>query len=243
MLGYAGPMTVTLCIDTSTSHCSVALAVGDEVFADTQRLERRHNQQVIPMLDALYQRAGVAIQRTELVSFSAGPGGFTGVRIAASVTQGIAMACNCSVVPQRCSDILVRSWAQCPVAVESIVCAVPSRAQSFYLSAHTGGPGRWSQQYPDQLCDHAPEWLSDIAQRHDPSSSELALIGAVPDWLVDDLQARSYGEVVPDARVMIGEARTAHAEGRSVAPELALPIYVQGDSPWRKRQGAEISAR
>ena len=67
MLGYAGPMINTLCIDTSTAHCSVALAIGDAVFADTQRLERRHNQEIIPMLDALYQRAGLAVQDTELV--------------------------------------------------------------------------------------------------------------------------------------------------------------------------------
>ena len=241
MLGYAGAMTITLCIDTSTPHCSVALAVGDDVFADTQRLERRHNQEVIPMLDALYKRAGLAVQSTELVSFSAGPGGFTGVRIAASVAQGIAMACACNVVPQRCSDILVRSWAQCPATVQQVVCAVPSRAQSFYLSAHVGGPGRWSQLYADQLCDQPPQWLSDIIQHSDLSSSGLAMIGARPSWLVDELQACSHGEVIPDAQTMIGAARTAHKEGRSVGPEFALPIYVQGDSPWRKRHNVESS--
>ena len=241
MLGYAGPMTITLCIDTSTSHCSVALAIGDDVFADTQRLERRHNQEIIPMLDGLYQSAGLAVRDTELVSFSAGPGGFTGVRIAASVAQGVAMACGCPVVPQRCSDILVRSWAQCPPTLELVISVVPSRAQSFYVSAHSGGAGMWSQQYTDQLCDAAPEWLRDIAASADLQPTAVAIIGAMPVWLPDELKACSRGEVIPDARDMISTARSTHEEGRSVSAEFALPIYIQGDSPWRKRQSGATS--
>ena len=34
---------------------------------------------------------------------------------------------------------------------------------------------------------------------------------------------------------MIDVAREADQRGDSVAAELALTIYVQGDSPWRKR--------
>lgn len=241
MLGYAGPMTITLCIDTSTPHCSVALAIGDDVFADTQRLERRHNQEIIPMLDGLYQRAGLAVRDTELVSFSAGPGGFTGVRIAASVAQGVAMACGCPVVPQRCSDILVGSWAQCPPSVERVMCIVPSRAQSFYVSVHAGGPGLWSQQHTDQLCDTAPEWIRDIAASADLQPPTIATIGAIPDWLPDELKACSHGEVIPDAQAMLSTARSTHAAGRSVSAEFALPIYVQGDSPWRKRRSGATS--
>ena len=128
MLGYAGPMTVTLCIDTSTTHCSVALAVNDDVFADTQKLEQRHNQEVLPMLDGLYQRAGLAVGSTQLVSFAAGPGGFTGGKIAASIAQGVAMACNCKVVPQRGSSVVVNSWSDDSGEKDRALCLVASRA-------------------------------------------------------------------------------------------------------------------
>ena len=42
--------------------------------------------------------------------------------------------------------------------------------------------------------------------------------------------------MTPDAQHMVGFARQADKRGDSVAAELALPIYVQGDSPWRKRR-------
>ena len=102
-------MTVTLCIETSSAHCSLALAVEDQVFYRHEELQRRHNEEVLPLLDTLYQEAGVLPRATDLIGFGAGPGSFTGVRIAASVAQGIAMASGCPVVPMAGSEILLRS--------------------------------------------------------------------------------------------------------------------------------------
>ncbi|MEC8144879.1 MAG: tRNA (adenosine(37)-N6)-threonylcarbamoyltransferase complex dimerization subunit type 1 TsaB, partial [Pseudomonadota bacterium] len=82
-------MTVTLCIETSTAHCSLALAVDGRVFSEHERLLRRHNEQVLPMLDRLYKQAGATPRDTQLIGFGAGPGSFTGVRIAASIAQGV----------------------------------------------------------------------------------------------------------------------------------------------------------
>ena len=236
MLGYAASMTVTLCIDTSTAHCSVALAVGDDVFADTQFLERRHNQEVLPMLDSLYRRAGVKVAQTELVSFAAGPGGFTGVRIAASVAQGVAMACGCKVVPQRGSSVIVNSWAQAPEDAENIVCLVASRGQSFYVSEHSKQSSQWVLNRVDELYDELPVWLEVLAQKVSSGTVQLAVIGTLPSWLPEPLSRCSVGEVAPDAQSMVWFARKTHEQGDSVGPELALPIYVQGDSPWRKRR-------
>ena len=236
MLGYAGPMTVTLCIDTSTTHCSVALAVGDDVFADTQKLERRHNQEVLPMLDGLYQRAGLAVASTQLVSFAAGPGGFTGVRIAASIAQGVAMACNCKVVPQRGSSVVVNSWSDDSGDKDRALCLVASRGQSFYISEHAKESSQWKLQRPDELHEQAPQWLDDLAQHYVDDATRLVVLGVTPDWLPKQLNNCCVGAVTPDAQHMVAFARQADKRGDSVAAELALPIYVQGDSPWRKRR-------
>ncbi len=91
-VGYAGSMTNTLCIETSTAHCSLALAVGEDIFSQQRKLERSHNEHILPMLSELFASAGLSKQDIQVIGFGAGPGSFTGVRIAASVAQGIAMA-------------------------------------------------------------------------------------------------------------------------------------------------------
>ena len=37
-----------------------------------------------------------------------------------------------------------------------------------------------------------------------------------------------------NAAAMIEPVRQVHANGLSKSAEMALPIYVEGDSPWRK---------
>ena len=85
-------MLTTLCIETSSAHCSLALGVGDEIFVKHELLLRRHNERVLPMLDELLHAAGLCPTHIQLIGFGAGPGSFTGVRIAASIAQGIALA-------------------------------------------------------------------------------------------------------------------------------------------------------
>ena len=189
------------------------------------------------MLDALYQRSGQAVANTQLVTFAAGPGGFTGVRIAASIAQGIAMACGCKVVPQRGSTVIVNSWVPQQQGVERLICFVVSRGQAFYVSQYQKAQRHWILHRPDELVDTAPPWLEDLAtEAAQGRVSDLAIIGARPDWLPEVLRDCCVGEVVPDAATMIAPARKIHALGGSVDAEQALPIYVQGDSPWRKRR-------
>ena len=40
--------------------------------------------------------------------------------------------------------------------------------------------------------------------------------------------------VIPDAGVMIEIGTRRHEQNLSVEAELALPIYVEGDTPWKK---------
>ena len=83
-------MTVTLCIETSTAHCSLALAVDDRVLSEHERLLRRHNEQVLPMLDRLYKQAGATPRDTQLIGFGAGPGLGPGPGVGLGEGDGVA---------------------------------------------------------------------------------------------------------------------------------------------------------
>ena len=83
-----GPLTLAL--ETSTRLGSLALGTGEELLAEcTLGVQAVHSETVLPEADRLLQRCGREPGELERVVVGAGPGSFTGVRIAASIARGL----------------------------------------------------------------------------------------------------------------------------------------------------------
>jgi len=93
-----------LALDTATEWCSVALWDAGQVRWRAARSERGHGGQVLRLLDELLAESGLALGQFDAIAFGRGPGAFTGVRLAASLTQGLAYSVDRPVIP--ISDLL-----------------------------------------------------------------------------------------------------------------------------------------
>ena len=236
-------MINTLCIETSTAHCSLALAVGEDIFSQQRKLERSHNEHILPMLSELFASAGLSKQDIQVIGFGAGPGSFTGVRIAASVAQGIAMASNSKVVAMKGSEVLVRSAIEDKTLIgfrdagESTnwLALIPSRADAYYVSLYQQSGAEISVVIADQLLLEPPDWIEELAVDITArGENTLKIIGAMPSWMPKALDPCCVGTPLPDARVMLCQVRQQYIDGTAQDAEYALPVYVKGDSPWRK---------
>ncbi len=86
-----------LAIDTSGSTCSAALDLDGQITQRLERAPRRHGELLLAMMDGLLEEASVSLHALDALAFGRGPGSFTGLRIAAAVTQGVAFGARLPV--------------------------------------------------------------------------------------------------------------------------------------------------
>ena len=88
-----------LALETSGQLCSVALWYQNKMYSRQEILQQRHTEYVLPMIEAMLQQTSCALSDLDAIAFGRGPGSFTGLRIAAGVAQGLALAHDLPVVP------------------------------------------------------------------------------------------------------------------------------------------------
>src|SRR5262245_65854487 len=81
-----------LAIETATERLSLAASVAGVVHERTLDAGQRHAELVLGEIDALLSAAGLRIGDLDGIAYGAGPGSFTGLRIACGVAQGLAAA-------------------------------------------------------------------------------------------------------------------------------------------------------
>jgi tRNA threonylcarbamoyladenosine biosynthesis protein TsaB len=217
-----------LALDAATDWCSVALWHDGELTSRECRAERGHGSQVLRLVDSLLATAGIALKALDAVAFGRGPGAFTGLRLGASVTQGLAFAAGLPVIPV--SDL--RALAQqllvpseegarvlvCHDARMGEVYWAGFRSSGGYAAADTAE----SVASPERMLEAAGQWIG-----NGPACGAGSGFAAYPALSV--LRVRLHpvrDDIHPRAQEI---AVLAAHDGLKVAlpPEQALPAYVR----------------
>lgn len=219
-----------LALDTATENCSAALFIKGTFFEREQLLGRGAAEVILPLVQELLAAAAVALRDLDAIAFGRGPGGFTGVRLAASVTQGLAFGAGLRVVPVSDLQALAQRVLNAEPATVRVLAGLDARMRELYWGAfERSHAGLAVAAAPE--CVLAPEQVSLPAAWSTPPAPIGAGSGfdAYPQ-LSSRLAGRLGGVragVLPRAREIAQLAVAEVAAGRLLAPRDAIPVYLR----------------
>ena len=212
-----------LAFDTSTEACTVALGDDAHWVERTEHAGSRHSELLLPMIQALLDEGGLALAQLDGIAFGAGPGSFTGLRIACGVAQGLALGADLPVVGVTSLEALAEA-AHATHGWTRLVAALDARMQEVYFAAFERERGRWRTEI--EPCVLAPDAVPVPDGRWNGAGNGFAVYPALRDRLTDVLSCCDE-RALPNA-VAIGKlALPRFAAGRGVAARDAAPLYVR----------------
>ncbi|WP_415887247.1 tRNA (adenosine(37)-N6)-threonylcarbamoyltransferase complex dimerization subunit type 1 TsaB [Neptuniibacter sp. QD37_6] len=224
-------MSKILALDTSTDACSVALSLNGEIQEDFRIIPRQHTQQLLPMVQEMLANAQLAVTDLDAIAFGRGPGSFAGIRIATGVTQGLAYAADLPVLPVSTLAALALA-ASDKEQVSSVVAALDARMNEIYVASYQIESGELTTLLDEKVC--APSALSLAEGSYFAVGSGWRYI---EDMSSDTQNAISVSEELyyPSAAHMLKLAEQDWAQGKAVAADKALPVYLRDEVAWKKK--------
>lgn len=234
---------VLLALDSATERLHTALSVGPVTSAATGERARTLARELpggaqasaglLPALQTLLQEAGLAWPAVHAIAFGAGPGAFTGLRTACSVTQGLALGLG---VPVIVLDTLMavaedaRQRAPEPLSSGKVVWVLQdARMGELYVGAFTWGGQRWLVHTPPALwplTEPRARWASRGEGARVCGNALSACPAAWEGLAPGDIRVLAP-DAMPRGEALAELARQAWAHGEQVDPALALPRYVR----------------
>lgn len=215
-----------LALDTSTEYLSLAIVKGSETFTFDVLAGQTHSQIILPQIQALLETAGLQLKDLQGIAFGAGPGSFTGVRIAAGVAQGLGFGANLPVV----AVCTLMALAEASGASKVIAC-LDARMGEVYHAVY-------EKTTTEKI---AEEWQAVIEPGLYKPDAVPAVQGA--DWVGAGSGWQTYGEqlsgiyaeqlasmqpaLLPSACAILQLAQPIFARGEAKPAHDAMPIYIR----------------
>ncbi len=239
-----------LLFETASFTCSVALLSqingNNQIYIAEHIGKTEHTENILPLADSLLQKVGITKQDLSAVGFGRGPGGFTGLRVACSVAQGIATALNIPVI----SIDTMRA-----VAMQSADSAMPAihvvlqdaRMNEVYAAVYKTTGTDWlaiqepillasndvllwvEQQLPVWDTQTAGNWFvyGNALQEFPGLANELTNLGSIVSLDIEENSPNSDTNNHGLIKACAAIAADCFIQGELIPATQAIPLYVR----------------
>ena len=224
-----------LALETATECCSVALSVNGELIVRSEYAPRRHAELLLPMCDAVLAEAGISRRQLDAIAVGRGPGAFTGVRLAISAAQGMALALDLPVIPVSSLAALA---LDAPHDRHPILTVIDARMGEIYV-------GLFGRSSDGLVAAIGAETVGPADTLVLPQSGPWYVIGSGWDsyreTLLEQMQlapVSAEGQRFPQAAGVVRLAARELADGKGLAAEFAMPTYLRDKVAFTTRERA-----
>jgi tRNA threonylcarbamoyladenosine biosynthesis protein TsaB len=208
-------------LETSTEYCSLAVSRGARVFERSFHAGHRHSELALPALRELLQQAALDMQVIDGIAYGAGPGSFTGLRIACGIAQGLSLARNLPVAGIGTLLALAENSG-----ADKVIACLDARMGEVYHAAYRKSGGDWIEMHAPAL--YQPDGVPQVEGADWVGcGSGFLMHRAVLVQLYGDSISRIDADAVPNAAAMLRLARAVFASGQGVDAAAAAPHYVR----------------
>ena len=218
-----------LAIDTSTAACSAALNIDNQIVVHFKIAPQGHSELILEQCNELLAKAELIPNQLDAIAFGRGPGSFTGLRIAAGVTQGIAFATDLPVI--GVSTLAAQAQKICLSHPDHLYfSAIDARMKEIYWGVYQLGDNQLVELQGDEAINrpsdidyHKADTVIGVgsAWKEYPSDLEIALKSSKISHI--------YPEILPSAEEIALLAAYKLQHGDVLDAEKAIPVYLRND--------------
>lgn len=222
-----------LALDTATENCSVCFYDG-KVFTQIEDVvQQKHGDLILQMIDTLRQQCHFSLEDLDAICYGMGPGSFTGVRIAVSTAQGLALGSNKKLIGVSSLKSLAKGALKENDGVG--VSAIDARMGEVYLAIYEQNSGHLTPLLEE--CVVKPQDAQLLIEKYTKGKDTIVYAGTGIQVLVNEklLQIDPQNLVTfPNSRTILDIVVSEFNESLLVLPQDAQPLYVRNEVTWKK---------
>jgi len=225
-----------LAIDTSTDICSLAIYSNEQIFSlNNNSKDKKNNQVILDQLQEVLNKAQISLNNLDAVILSAGPGSFTGLRVAASVAQSLAFANNIKIIRLSSLQIIaefLRDNLDSINDTHKIYIAQDARKSEIYFAEYTK-QNLIDFEYIEEKLFTIDE-IQELVLKNNNFNNSFYLGNAWSAFPELNKFCNKYTLecskiLFPDVQYCFELAKAYYNLGKLVEPHDALPIYIRNN--------------
>jgi tRNA threonylcarbamoyladenosine biosynthesis protein TsaB len=220
-------------LDSATELCSAALYIDGSCRVREDARPRGAGELILGMVAELLAEAALTLGQLDAIAFGRGPGGFTGVRLAVAVAQGLGFAAGLPLLPVSDLRALARQALIQPGAPPRVLVCQDARMAQVYWACYDsdGSAAGNARERQSEALDfpagvHLPAQWRGIPVCGAGSGFEAYAVALRE--LPGAALAPVFGNFRPRARE-IAELAAIDGLASAVPPESAQPVYLRDE--------------